>query len=165
MPQLVNFERLWNNSEKNIFRLELLNQYIVEDENEEFENFKQGKETEDSKEFTEFLEEVKQKVNAGIAIEHVHVVDLPFTDYLKFETKGHLKMQEQGAKFYMVERKDVDVEGFTDFWMFDDKVVLPMKYDRDGKFLGEGEMVIEVEKFVSLKNNLLEKSRPLNEFV
>ncbi len=43
----------------------------------------------------------------------------------------------------------------SDFWLFDDKIVLKMNYDAEGRFLGFTEIRENIGEFIELKKRLL----------
>lgn len=166
MATLIHFPKLWSEAKRDIFRLETLDRYVVDEEEEAFEKYKRGEKFYD-KEFEGWLKEIKNTVDKSIAVRRVHIVSLPLSEYVRFEIEeGYTKTQKQGEGVFMIDRQKTE-GSFEDFWMFDDKIVLPMIYDKDGRFLREGKPIedeSEVKNFVEIKNKLLSKSVPLNDF-
>jgi len=82
---------------KYAFRLELLQEYKVEEEKAAFENFlKTGKV--DEKQNADWHEIVRKAKARGAVMERVHVVDFPLSDYLRFE-KEEYKLNELADDF------------------------------------------------------------------
>lgn len=164
----MSFDELWKNFKKEAFRLELLQEYNVQEEEKAIEKFLRGgkiKAQDFGNEWDEYLEGLlKRNVRAG----RVHVVDLPLSDYIKFEFESYKFSQKWGEDIRIILREDyekiTDGKEFKDFWLFDDETVLEFDYDTSGRWLS-GEIANEdIEKYVELKNKLLENSTKLNDF-
>lgn len=170
MANLVYFLDLWNNVKKEVFRLGLLDEYNIDEEREFFDAYKQGKIIR-SESLETFLTEIKRKHKNGIRMIWLQVVSLPLSDYLRFAIDGsYLQAQKQGVEFFMVTRDEVKelIGNVTDYWLFDNSVVLPMKYDDSGRFLGEGNPALdkeEVRKYLVVKEGLLSAAVPLTKFL
>lgn len=163
------FNKFWENSEKQIFRLETLNEYKVEEEKTSFEAYQNNKIIKNEN-FDEWLELIENTTKKGIDIYRVHVIDLPLTDYIRYEIEcGYLLSQKKGERFLLVERKKVQeiIQGFDDFWLFDDSQGFTIKYDNLGNFLGFGDPITEEEisKYIELRDKITKMSIPLDEFL
>ena len=162
------FSRLFNGAQKECFRLQLLGTYLVDDEKEAFGKFlREGKIS--TVLYPDFLNMIKKKNLQGVRYATLNVVDMPLTPYMRFLIDFYKQTQERGHEVYMLERGKAKVPlGTTDFWMFDEKTALPVRYDNDGNWLGFGAQITNSEKirgFVDVKRNLLRKAAPLSEFM
>jgi hypothetical protein len=166
------FNRLWNSSKTELFRLQMLNEYRVEGERGFVEKAAQGsmKEIFDEPSSIEWFSMLKDKQAKGVKNINLQVIDLPFTDYIRYEAAYMLKSEEFGRESFFVERKEVAdlVSGFEDYWMFDRKSVLLMKYDKDGRYLSKDVEVgdpSKVKRYVELEDKLLKIALPLRTFL
>ena len=165
------FRNLWDGTEKEIFRLQLLNSYAVEDEAEQFKRYLRGQPIELSEEDKEWIKNIEKKRILGTKNINLIVIDLPLSDYLKFAiSTGFYEQQKAGRETLMVERKDVSglITGFQDYWMFDSKDVILMSYDNAGHFLGARTLDPahkDISKYVRLRDELVKNAIPMAEFL
>jgi hypothetical protein len=72
----------------------------------------------------------------------VHVVDVPLSEYVRFELVTYTESQEAGEEIRIAERKADPALDYLrrDFWLFDAKTPQPfaalMEYDEQGRYLG-----------------------------
>src|SRR5438874_2166734 len=68
----------------------------------------------------------------------VHGLDLPLTDYLRYELASYRSSMAAGMETYIADRdRHPDLAGLTkDFWMFDEQHVAVMRYDPECRPLG-----------------------------
>ncbi|GBD33914.1 hypothetical protein HRbin34_00215 [bacterium HR34] len=67
-----------------------------------------------------------------------------------------------GEKIFLINREDlnkidnINELEISDYWMFDEKYVLPIKYEKDGRFIEmQGPITENIEKYIHTKNKLL----------
>jgi hypothetical protein len=174
VEQTDSFDELWNHSEKEIFRLQLLNAYWEDTKFKEFQDFLEGKHVDYSKigGFKDWGVGLTKKRDAGVDVINLHVVDLPLKADLRF-TIEFLKISEgNGQRSSFVERKDVreTVRGVQDFYMFDSRVVLPIVYDSkvEGRFLKFGKPITDpqaVSRYIKIRDALVKAAIPMEEFL
>lgn len=168
------FDKVWSSlysgAKNEIFRLQLLNTYLVKDEEEWFNPYKNG-EFVPVPEDLWYFNTMERKKNEGVRILNLLVVDLPPSVYTKWVIDAVYTMTEKkGQETLMVERSKVaNITGKEkDFWMFDNSTVMPMVYDTEGHFLGAGKLIDnknELGRYVQLKDKLLDVSTPLEKFI
>lgn len=153
----------FNNFKKYAFRLELLQKYTVEEEKEILEHFlKTGKLK--KKEMGEWYKIITNAIERGTIMERVHVIKKPLTDYLRFELESYKLTTKNGEKVFLLSQEEfnkIKTSISSDFWMFDDKIVLKMNYDKEGRFLGFNEINENLEEFIELKKKLLMIGEPI----
>jgi hypothetical protein len=167
------FGELWAEAKHEIYRLQLLDTYLVDGEKEAFCGYKKGKAANCIKisGFEEWCSSIEGKSKQGVRIIDMEVVGLPLSEYKKFGISvALLSTNEKGQESFFVERKKVAklISGFQDYWMFDSKVVIPMNYDKEGHFLGAGSLVVaqdRVDRYVKLREVLLGVAVPMAEFL
>ncbi|MFA5070981.1 MAG: DUF6879 family protein [Candidatus Pacearchaeota archaeon] len=147
----------FENFEKSAFRLELLQKYSVDEELEDFSNFIKTSKI-NSKKYSEWTEIISKAKSRGVIMQRVHIVDFPLSDYLKYEFEYYKISKKIGEQIFLLDKNKFNEKVNFDFWLFDDRIVLKMNYDQDGKFLGFEKIIGNVDKFVKLKNKLLKIS-------
>ena len=165
-----NLRELVFNAKLETFRLELLEQYKVNGEWEQFQKYLNGEEVKGDEYFKEFCQFISKAVKKGIKHRRVHVVPQILTPYLKFEIEnGYFPMSEAGASIFLIEKPkyfnllyQLFQEKFQphEFWLIDDKIVIELKYHQEG-ILKETKLITEkklVQNYVKLKENLLQES-------
>ena len=104
------FEDLWSDAKTEIFRLELLNTYLVDYEEDAFNRYKRGLEV-NSLEipgFKKWLEDINYKTKNNVRVLDIQVLDLPMSEYLKFGIScASFFAEKKGEKFMFVERNKV----------------------------------------------------------
>jgi hypothetical protein len=119
------------------FRLETLDHYAMEYEEEAVQRFLAG-EPRDTAYIDGWLQRVRAAVGGGRRVQRVHVVSEPLSDYLRFEITGYRLNVEAGEDVRILPRRTTDGLDLPDhdFWLFDDRQVVRMRYDGNGAFLG-----------------------------
>ncbi len=167
------FNRLWAESKTEIFRVQFLNTYRVSGEEEQFNAYMEGKTMNLDNDLgtKAWMNNIRKKRVEGVRNINLIVVDLPLSDYMKFAIDVHYNKQVQaGREILFLDRKAVSniVPGFKDYWEFDSKTVIPMKYDSEGHFLGGGRIIINseiVSKYTHIKNTLLKHAISMEYFL
>jgi hypothetical protein len=133
------FAGLFTSFGASAFRLETLPEYRVESEAAEFDLFLRGKPLPpDGNEA--WCRIVAAATGAGKRMQRVHVVPRRLTPYLRFEIDwGYLYSAEAGEEIgLLVHDQPGHLFGewpVHDFWVFDDRTYVRMRYDEDGRFL------------------------------
>jgi hypothetical protein len=133
------FSGLFSSFGASAFRLETLPAYRVDSEADELALFLQGKPLPpDGNEA--WAQIVTKAVAAGKRMQRVHVVPRRLTPYLRFEIEwGYLYSAEAGEEILLLTHDTPgDLFGtwpLHDFWVFDDRVYVRMRYAEDGRFL------------------------------
>jgi hypothetical protein len=130
-----------------VFRLETLQRYTVPQEAERLATFLAGRPLPKRDPTTHpWLRLIADTTAAGKRWYRVHVVDLPLSDYVRYELASYAETQAAGFETYIAERgAHPDLDGLRqDFWLFDDRLVLVMHYDDAGRPL-ESELAPEAE--------------------
>ncbi len=113
---------------------------------------------------------VKIAVGQSKFIHHVHAISLPLTSYLKYEIEwGYVYTSLAGEDVRLIDRAELSPElsGLTDFWLFDRKALVLVRYDSAGGFLhGEKEDSPQVVKaHVEYCALLISQATPLRAFL
>jgi hypothetical protein len=163
------FSGLFGSFERSAFRLESLDTYTVPDEAVEFRRFLDGEALPTSSE-DEWARFIKKSASQNKVIQRVHVIGMPLTPYLKYEIEwGYLYSSVAGEDIYLIDRAHAprEIGQMTDFWLFDRKILVLMRYDSDGRFLhGDREDSPEiVANHCDLSEALLRQATPLKTFL
>lgn len=169
----MKIERQFKTFRKEAFRLELLDFYNAESEKNDYELFKKYGKIRKNRDVNFFCKAISRLTSIGKKIIRLHVVGRKLTPYLKFEIlSGYLPQMEAGAEVYLLDAdkykkvvpRDILIH---DFWMFDEKYIFEMRYDKDACF--QKEKLINkknsVEKYLKLKKALLKNAIPLKSWL
>jgi hypothetical protein len=136
------YERMFEGFKTFASRVETLSSYHIEGgEWEEFDQYRKGIPIEDFAN-QEWIEQISAWKKSGKEIKRIRVIPATLTEYLRYELEwcyprnwiaGEL-IKVVGQKSY---KQLVIPEMAGDFWLFDNKYVLKMKYDKVGRYLGE----------------------------
>jgi hypothetical protein len=139
--EMEEFSALFEQFAQSAFRVEARDRYDVDHERADFAAFLEGKTLRPrTAESDPWLALVAASTAAGRVIERVRIVSEPVTEYTQFEFAAYRYNLAAGEKVRVVPRAalaDAD-QGWAseDFWIFDDKLVVLLSYDNEGRFLG-----------------------------
>jgi hypothetical protein len=140
-PAATGFDQAFELAQSSIFRLETLQSYGNSGEDPALDAFRAGQPhlvTPGKREWTAL---VRDRVHGGCAMQRVHVVTEPASEYLRFElTWGYGPNAEAGEEIRIIPlRQDEawprDVP-CHDFWLFDSCDLYDIHYEPDGTWLG-----------------------------
>lgn len=135
----VELTRLFDTFERSAFRLEQLQQYLVPQEAEQFEAFKAGRPLPLAEPETKpWFAKLAADTAAGRRWYRVRIVEHPLSDYTRYELRAYQENAAAGEAVNVVDRDaHADLDTLReDFWILDDRLVLRMCYDDEGRFLG-----------------------------
>lgn len=103
----------------------------------------------------------------------VHIVDLPLSDYLRFEFASYVESQAAGEQIRIIDRaKHPEVADLRqDFWLFDADTDAPFghvqRYADDGTYLGADEITdpATLDRCIQLRKQTWRTAEPLNVFL
>ena len=128
---------LFENVERSWFRLETLQVYAVDYEDEGRATFQRTGLVDPAP--TAWRKMIRRHIDSGRSLRRVHIVEEPLTDYLRYEFAVYGLNAEAGEDTGIIAVRQGDWPGAlprsTDFWLFDDREVWEMHYDRDGRFV------------------------------
>ena len=140
---LEDFDAYFDRFHTSVFRLETLQRYTVDEEQERITAFLQGlPRPERSVRTSPWLRRIAVTTANGKRWQRVHVVDHPLSDYLRYEMASYVESAAVGEEIRIADRaesRDLAELG-QDFWLFDedaaDAFALLMRYNHAGHFLG-----------------------------
>ncbi|WP_436759428.1 DUF6879 family protein [Streptosporangium sp. V21-05] len=133
------FGKLFDNFEREAFRLETLDYYDAAGTRVGLPAFLAGEEEPEQFKKSPWVTTVGNATKSGKRMYRVHVVTTPLTDYLRFEFAwGYHRNMEAGEEFFILDLAEHPVPGLLnyDFWMFDEQTVVRMFYTPQGAFEG-----------------------------
>lgn len=169
------YEALFDRFSQTAFRLETLQRYDVEQEEEELRLWRSGQPlSENSVRTSDWLARIAlTTIVDGKHWRRVHVVDHPLTEYLRFELDGYVESAACGEEIHIADR-EADrrlAELDRDFWLFDaetdDAVAALMDYGPQSEFLG-AEVTDDptvLDRCRAQRDLALEHSVPLNTYL
>lgn len=140
-PESAEFGVLFRTFAHSVFRLETLQVYRGQRDRDLLDRFLEGTPRPPDPAKTEWTAMITSNVRAGKAVQRVHVVLEPLTDYLRFElTWGYEPNVVAGEdiRIIAVGQGDLWPEDVAqhDYWLFDSAGLYDMHYDSDGVWLG-----------------------------
>lgn len=128
----ANLGELFASSTRDVFRLEVRQSYKVVGEEARLAAWRSGAGWPAG--VTPWQERLKLLIPKGVRMRRVHVVELPLTEYIRWEMESYKRNSEFGEEIRLVEREHVpeDVPD-TDFWLFDEETVVLMHYTEEGE--------------------------------
>ncbi|MHC0433136.1 DUF6879 family protein [Streptomyces sp. O3] len=133
------FGNLFSEFQREAFRLETLDDYSKSGGVEAYQAFLTGKPQPEEYKSAGWVRTVQDATQTGRHMYRVHILSRPLSDYLRFELGwGYVRNQEAGEEFFILDTTEQPnpLEGVPDFWMFDERTVVTMRYSDDGEFLG-----------------------------
>lgn len=135
-------EELFDSFRASAFHLETRQEYRVPEEAALLRAYAEGRSLADSPEAEEWLAYVRGVVAGGRKVQRVHVVELPLSDYLRYEFSFYQLSVGAGEEVRIAERAaDPRLAGMrSDFWLFDAETespaVLHLRFDEAGHLTG-----------------------------
>jgi hypothetical protein len=167
VPSLLDYK---DAAVEEVFRLEYRHWYNVPADLEEFERWKREEPTAKDDPDNDYWRELRELRRRDVKAVRVRVVDFPISDYLLYEVDFYEGSMEHGECILFVERAPtIDCMQETvvtqDYWLFDRRTVLLWKYDEGGARVGQEELETGVTDYVRLRDGLVERSLPMEEFM
>jgi len=125
---------------RNLFRLETLDLYNVNSERDEYRRYVAGETKPNYEHKKVWMEQIRGEVAHGAHTYRVHVVRSPLSDYLRFECEwGYVYNARAGERIRILDLAErprpADLVD-EDFWLIDEREVLRMHYDAEGRYVG-----------------------------
>lgn len=151
-PESEEFGALFRCFAHSVFRLETLPIYRGQRNMDLLARFLAGQPRPSEQVKLEWTAMISSSVQAGKAVQRVHVVRAPLSDYLRFElTWGYEPNVVAGEDIRIIHISEGDPWPVDlpqhDYWLFDSSELYTMHYDRDAVWLG-AEHVTEPKKIV-----------------
>lgn len=123
-----------------LFRLETLDLYDVTSNDDEYRRYLSGEVKPNPERKEPWMEHIRGEVSRGLHTYRVHVVRSPLNDYLRFECEwGYVYNARAGEHIRILDLAErltpADLLD-EDFWLIDEREVLRMHYDSEGRYGG-----------------------------
>lgn len=123
-----------------LFRLETLDLYDVASNGDDYQRYLAGEAKPDPEHKKPWMEHIRGEVARGAHTYRVHVVRSPLNDYLRFECeRDYVYNARAGERIRILDLAErprpADLLD-EDFWLIDDRDVLRMHYDGEGRYVG-----------------------------
>lgn len=169
----MTLSELFETFRESAFRLETLQYYVLAEDEPRRQAFRAGRPLPPRPGKTESMRMVRDAVAAGKRVHRVHVVDLPLSDYIRYELGVYPENIAAGEDVRITSRAaHPGLEALdTDFWLFDAQTSKPavvwFRYSADGQILGRdySDDPAEVSRARGKRDLALAHSLPLDEFV
>lgn len=123
-----------------LFRLETLDLYDVPSNGGEYERYVAGEVKPNPERSKPWMEHIRGEVARGAHTYRVHVVRSPLNDYLRFECEwGYVYNARAGEHIRILDLAEQPRPAELldeDFWLIEDREVLRMHYDSEGRYVG-----------------------------
>ncbi|HEY8992510.1 MAG TPA: hypothetical protein VIM37_01525 [Candidatus Microsaccharimonas sp.] len=161
------WDEFWNEANKEFFKVEDIQDYTAEDNDQKsslhlwLDGHKRASIDTIYRNKSEWAEQTSSKDIRKI---RVHVVDEPYTEYLKWEIEHYkiVNIPLGKERTFLVNRKDVPNYVLGDFMMFDDRDVTKSHYSLEGRM--ESMDIYEnesIEKFITAKAQLMQFAKEI----
>jgi hypothetical protein len=151
------------------FRWEGLRTYATEAEEPRLRAYLTGEPYDPASEPVVWLAEIRRRVSQGLRFRKVRVVRSPLGEYERWECEWSFPATERAGQRTFVldlaEAPDLGRLPDYDWWMFDESVVLVMRYDPSGRFVGAERLDDEqVAAHVGYRDRALEAAVPYERY-
>lgn len=159
------FIRLFSTFERSAFRLETRQQYLVDEEADLVRAFLAGRPPPPSTAMDQWLALIRANTNAGKRMERVHILERPLTGYVRWELSTYPDNAAAGEQIFIADR--VGLEDLReDFWLFDDRDLVTLRYDEDGRWLGvDLRPESELDRYRAMRDLALGQAVPLADYL
>ncbi|WP_344488794.1 DUF6879 family protein [Nonomuraea monospora] len=151
---------LFASSTRDVFRLEVRQSYKVAGEEARLAAWRAGAEW--PADVTSWQERLKLLVPRGVRMRRAHVVELPLSEYVRWEMESYRRNAEFGEEIRLIEAERVP-EGVpdVDFWLFDESVVVLMRYSEEGELVERELYEGHAQAYVLARDLVWQAARPL----
>lgn len=135
---MVDVLALHRQIERDAFRLETLQTYDVSFEAEQVAAFRRGAPLPDTPALTRSRRIVADLTQAGRRLWRVHLVDLPLSEYLRYEFTAYETNIAAGEEVFIADRAaHPDLADLhDDFVLLDDAAIVWYRYTEEGRLIG-----------------------------
>jgi hypothetical protein len=153
------------------FRIESLPLYTIEDNGEfaQFQRYQSGGLLPDIKINEDWYRSLDEWASQGKQLFRVRVLPNDSAQYVWFEIDWFYPYNVlHGERLFFILESDFRKhfnELLHDFWMFDREHVGVMNYSDEGRFLGGAGPSLPLEKYVDLRNRILDMAMPFEDFM
>jgi uncharacterized protein DUF6879 len=162
------FIRLFSTFQSSAFRLETRQQYLVDEEADLVRAFKEGRPPPPSTAMDEWLALIRANTAVGKRMYRVHVLEEPLTDYVRWELSTYPVNAAAGEEILVADRdRHPDLDDLReDFWLFDDRDLVAMRYDDGGRWLEvDARPQSDLDRYRQMRDVALAHAVPLADYL
>ena len=150
---------------RSAFRLEVLEKYTVDSDEENFRDYLAGGPAPTWAAGSEWMDQLARERAEGKRNYRVHVLASPLSDYLRYECEwGYVYTSRAGEEIFILDTAETPRPGGLideDFYLLDDERVLVMRYDDNGCLLGgEPQPESETGRYLRCREAALSRAVP-----
>ncbi|WP_314612182.1 DUF6879 family protein [Streptomyces stackebrandtii] len=164
---LKDLGELFDTFEFEAFRLETLDDYGKSGNADAYRAFLAG-ESQPEDYNAEWVAELRSHTGKGKRVYRVHVLSRPLSPYLRFELGwGYRKNATGGEEFFILDTtgRSNPLEGMEDFWLFDERTAVVLRYDEGGAVAGRETMPdSRAAEFVAVRDAALAHAEPFSDW-
>jgi len=157
---------LLSSFQRSAFRLETLDRYTIPGEEAWLEAFRcDGSIPDLTPETYPWLKLVADATAAGRAVQRIHIVGQPPSEYVRWELGMYRLLAAAGEDIRIADRGRHPELGDLgpDFWLFDGAIAAVMRYDPEGRYLG-AEVADDAAPYLAQRDLALSRSVSLAAF-
>lgn len=154
------------NFSRTAFRLEVLQQYEVASDGNDFGRYLAGAEMPTPERKQPWLDRLRSDHANGLRRRRVRLVTRPVTDYTRYECEWSYApngVAGEAIRILDLGERDMPASGplvERDWWLLDDQHLLAMHYGDDGEFLEAGLQPDEVAAAITVRDQLWAAAEP-----
>lgn len=123
---------------KSVYRQEVLAQYAVDSDQDNVERYLSGGDGPTWAQGNDWMDYLVEERAAGIRRHRVHLLASPLSPYLRYECEwGYAYTSRYGEEIHILDTTETPRPAGLideDFWLYDDRHVVLMRYDPEGRF-------------------------------
>ncbi len=156
---------LWNDLKNEWFKVEVLQDYSAEDKSESLDAWMAGDKERSIElikaEPSEWANDCRKKVEDGVKLTRIHVVDYPLSEYVQWEIEVYKNRNIPVGRedVYLLDRKDIPMLDLPsgDLMIFDKTNVVVGNYDSSGYVVSQDFYTGNdtISEFLELREQLL----------
>jgi hypothetical protein len=170
IPIEEEFKKIFGKFKSSAFRLETLQAYAETSESGPFHQYQRGSPP-DAAFLNDWCQMVRNHITSGKAMRRIHVVDVPLSEYMKFEIECcYIHTGAAGEDIRLIDRSKLSSEHLKliteDFWFFDSSTVMVNEYDERGT-IAQARITTDpviVAKYADIEGQLWPLSTPFSDF-
>lgn len=156
----ANLGELFASSTRDVFRLEVRQSYKVAGEEARLAAWRAGVGWPAG--VTAWQERLTTLIPRGVRMRRVHVVDLPLSEYVRWEMESYARNAKFGEEIRILPRRQAPLTlPDIDFWLFDERAVALMHYDDEGELTARELYQGDAQAYVLARDLAWQAAQPL----
>lgn len=158
----ANLGELFASAARDVYRLETLQAYNVPGEEARLAAWRAGVPWPEGE--TPWQQRIRTLTGRGVRMRRVHLVELPVSEYLRWEITGYQRNAKLGEEIAILQAGQLPVDGpaATDYWLIDDRTVVLMHYDSEGRLTGRELYDGDPTPYATARDEAWSRAQPLD---